>query len=106
MPSRQAPPARSVLGAGLLSGERVFAFAGEQDASALGHEGAGNFFNDSYVLDIKTRAWSKVHDGKSPAPSPRGWFDMAVLDGDRVFVFGGLNPTNERLGDAWLFEGL
>ena len=44
-------------------------------------------------------------------PEPRGWFaaDATALpaaqgNGTRVYMHGGLNEQNERLGDAWSLD--
>eukprot|EP00899_Mesostigma_viride_P017129 jgi/Mesvir1/25417/Mv14217-RA.1 len=105
--SGDVPPPRSVFGSARLSGRRIFVFAGEEEASALGHEGAGNFFNDGFVLDTNTNTWEKVFAGGENGPSVRGWHSIGACQvggKDQVYLFGGLSPENERLGDLWVWE--
>jgi len=47
----------------------------------------------------------------SLTPEPRGWFAAAPwYDEDvklwKTFMLGGLNQSNERLGDAWILDVL
>jgi len=96
-----APSPRSVLASAPTPGQDggVFIFGGEQVASEAGHEGAGEFTADGYILDLRSLLWRRVHT-EGEAPSPRGWSGCGLVD-DRVLLFGGLDPSNARLGDTW-----
>ncbi|VAI30990.1 unnamed protein product [Triticum turgidum subsp. durum] len=103
------PTPRSVLCAAGV-GKHVVVFGGEVDPSDLGHLGAGKFSAEAFVLDTDTGAWAKLDDaGSGHHPGPRGWcaFSAGALDGRRgMLVYGGNSPTNDRLGDMFLFTPL
>ena len=101
----EIPTPRSVFGACQLTGPagellpQVFLFGGERDPSALGHAGAGEFHNDAYVLDLESASWTRVEGGT--APPARGWVPAVAGPAGSLYVFGGLNNENARLGDLW-----
>lgn len=103
------PTPRSVLCAAGV-GKHVVVFGGEVDPSDLGHLGAGKFSAEAFVLDTETGAWARLDDaGSGHHPGPRGWcaFSAGTLDGRRgMLVYGGNSPTNDRLGDMFLFTPL
>ncbi|PWN92607.1 hypothetical protein FA10DRAFT_137 [Acaromyces ingoldii] len=84
----------------------------------LGHDGAGKFLSDYYILLQSEQGyrWRPLNDVARSAlprqtlPEARGWFafDCQALDdgrsGVRVVLHGGLNEQNERLSDAWVLE--
>lgn len=53
------------------------------------------FYNDLHAFDIVSRAWRQVQFSGS-SPSPR-CFHTAVVEGGRLFIFGGARLTR----DAW-----
>ncbi len=57
------PQDRSVFAATRISENEVFLFGGEVEASTEGHEGAGAFRADSYVLDTNEMSWRRVDTG-------------------------------------------
>lgn len=103
------PSARSVFAmapVGAAWPDQVVVFGGERVASDLGHEGAGAFTADLYLLDLKELSWSALQT-EGEGPEARGWTEMAPMEvealrsGPSLLLFGGLNPDNNRLGDAW-----
>ncbi len=75
--------------------------------SALGHAGAGNFGNDVLVFavgaDGRVELPPATAAAAGPAPTPRGWTDMAVGAGNTLVLYGGLAGTDDeprRLGDV------
>lgn len=106
----QGPEARSV--ATLLpvkvdgSAYLITAF-GEHDPSSLGHAGAGKMLANAWAWDIQQSQWRKLEVAGN-SPEGRGWFDADVVKteggDDEIFVHGGLNEKNERLGDIWLLR--
>ena len=61
--SGDIPQDRSVFAATRISESEVFLFGGEVEASTEGHEGAGAFRSDSYVLDTNEMSWRSVDTG-------------------------------------------
>ncbi|KZT39894.1 galactose oxidase [Sistotremastrum suecicum HHB10207 ss-3] len=83
---------------------------GERDASALGHAGAGKFWDDVWLLlkDSEGYSWKKVDVSGSEGPEGRGWFPAVSYtdaDGkDKVVLHGGLLTSNERSDELWSLE--
>ncbi|KAI0652409.1 galactose oxidase [Trametes meyenii] len=91
-------------------------YHGERDASALGHAGAGSFWDDVWLL-VKSAGgdridagwrWEKVDVGQTNAPEGRGWFPSASWVEPngcmRVALFGGLLSSNARSDELWGLE--
>jgi N-acetylneuraminic acid mutarotase len=105
------PEPRSVsclLAVDIHGNSSLVAMFGEQDPSSLGHEGAGKMLGDVWVFDIKSETWKQVraHPGEEE-PAARGWLGADVVrDSTKaaIVVHGGLNESNQRLGDVWLLE--
>jgi hypothetical protein len=97
--SGDVPSARSVSAVTALDGSQLFVFGGESVPSDEGHEGAGVFTDDAFVLDQRTMAWTEVVP-HSTSPSPRGWAGAAKVEGG-VVVWGGLDMAGVRQGDGW-----
>jgi len=109
------PGARSVHGfapapiAARDSGVIAILWHGEREASAVGHAGAGAFWDDVWALILKNDAfaWEKLEssEGDEKAPEGRGWFDYATTGTTgKIFMFGGLLQSNERSGEMWELE--
>ena len=112
------PSARSVAAVTAVDEHTVFLFGGESVPSDDGHEGAGEFTNDAYILDTRTTTWTQIDSGSSIGsggsggnddgrPTPRGWSGAATVSvegGEEVLVVGGLDRNNARLGDAWSYR--
>ena len=97
-------PPRSVFGIGSY-GNNIMVVCGEVDPSDQGHEGAGNFSNEAFVLDTSNpQDWVRVTT-EGDAPEPRGWFSAAFSDVEKkLYIFGGNSETNERLNDIYSFQ--
>ncbi|KAI9680067.1 MAG: hypothetical protein M1817_005083 [Caeruleum heppii] len=70
-----------------------------------GHEGAGKMRGDVWVFDIASQTWTEAEAGPDERPAARGWFDADVMhrtESDAIVVHGGLDESNERLGDVWM----
>jgi hypothetical protein len=98
-------PARSVTGVVSLrrangAKDAIFVFGGECEASAQGHEGAGQYLGDAWLFDGDTATWQRAADG----PSPRGWCSL-VPTGDHsgALLFGGFDGVH-RLADVFIFH--
>eukprot|EP01119_Soliformovum_irregulare_P024160 TRINITY_DN8596_c0_g1_i2.p1 TRINITY_DN8596_c0_g1~~TRINITY_DN8596_c0_g1_i2.p1 ORF type:complete len:355 (-),score=103.10 TRINITY_DN8596_c0_g1_i2:149-1213(-) len=96
--SVENPHERSVSCGLKLDGNRFFTFGGEKEASATGHEGAGMYWGDSFVLDVNAKEWHKIKEGPED-PTPRGWFSACSL-GNMVFLFGGYDGVG-RINDLY-----
>lgn len=103
------PSPRSVFcAAALPDGQHALVFGGERLASNAGHEGAGEFTSDLYLLDLRSLEWRRL-PSEGQGPSPRGWGGCAPLPGTEAahsnfMLFGGLDSSNTRLGDAWQLQ--
>lgn len=79
---------------------------GEREASKIGHEGAGAFWEDVWIVvvqdDGKQVTWQKVKADK--VPRARGWFDVAAWNQGEIVLYGGLDDTNSRLEDLWVLH--
>jgi hypothetical protein len=81
---------------------------GEGHPSDIGHDGAGNFFEDGWYLSIVKgqedgalqASWTKLNFA-GDIPPPRGWFQAVPLSGDKFLVSGGLKGDNTRLADLY-----
>jgi len=112
------PEKRSVFGYSVLGDPargidhcRFAIFGGEGSPSSLGHLGAGNFFADAFLLDLKTMVWREIGESSNSSatvedghPGPRGWLPMTTVGGNRLVVHGGLNHDNSRLGGLFVLE--
>ncbi|CAN6448405.1 unnamed protein product [Victoria cruziana] len=100
------PSARSVFAA-VGIGKYVVIYGGEVDPSDQGHLGAGRFSDEAYALDTETLVWTKFEDkGHGEHPGPRGWCAFSVAGGEGMMVYGGNSPSNDRLGDIFVFTPL
>ncbi|GAQ88248.1 kelch repeat superfamily protein [Klebsormidium nitens] len=102
--SGETPTPRSVLGVTSFNDRYIVAFGGESDPSDKGHEGAGAFSDEVFILDTTSLRWSRpelrTEVGAKP-PCARGWFAFAPI-GRSMFIYGGNSETNERLDDLHL----
>ncbi|KDQ56255.1 hypothetical protein JAAARDRAFT_59159 [Jaapia argillacea MUCL 33604] len=98
-----------------LSNAIAILWHGEREASALGHAGAGAFWDDVWVLLDKPESdgteWMKVSVddvGEGGKPEGRGWFEPAGWVDEKgemkIVMFGGLVGSNERSGELWVLE--
>jgi hypothetical protein len=114
-PRHGSPGARSVHGLVSYSnpkypGAIALLFYGEKAPSSAGHDGAGTFWDDiwllySYAADGPD-AFQWKHVGvSSRSPDARGWFGCSALGGPEknkgAVMYGGLTSSNERADDLW-----
>lgn len=81
-----------------------FRFPCQVDPSDNGHEGAGAFTDEVFVLDTESLRWLRPDvrtEVGAKQPCARGWFAFAPI-GRSMFVYGGNSVTNERLDDLHL----
>jgi len=100
-------PPRSVFGITPV-GSSIFVLFGEVDESDKGHEGAGCFSDECYMLDTQNAVlkWEKLAT-HGDVPEPRGWLSAAsVKNGSTssILVFGGNNLDNNRLNDTHILQ--
>ena len=70
------------------------------------------FISDKHESDVMPRRclqdtweWTVVDLPKdAPRPSARDFAGMVSLPGDRLLLFGGLDATEKRVDDTWLFD--
>ncbi len=88
-------------------------YHGERGPSSLGHAGAGDFWDDVWLLEAGAEggpelAWKYVQVPRDkPAPAPRGWFPSASWESSgetKIVLHGGLLSSNERSDELWLLE--
>ncbi|KAL3155648.1 hypothetical protein ABBQ32_012681 [Trebouxia sp. C0010 RCD-2024] len=62
-------------------------------------------FNDLWCLNTDNWEWNHIELQKDAAqPSPRDFACMVALEGGRLLVHGGLDATERRLDDTWMFD--
>ncbi|KAI9509305.1 hypothetical protein F5148DRAFT_772321 [Russula earlei] len=117
-PQHGSPGARSVHGFVPFVSPRyprtlALVYHGERGPSSLGHAGAGEFWDDVWLIEAGAEgeselAWKYVQVPRDrPAPVARGWFHSASWkDGEetKVALYGGLLSSNARADDLWLLE--
>ena len=83
---------------------QVIVFGGVTTCSCQGEGvGSADTLDDTWAWDVRTRSWAKMH----PAAHPAGrLFGKMVYDAesDRVILFGGVDATQQPLGDAWAYD--
>ena len=98
------------MSASFSLGGSIFAFGGEVEPSAQGHEGAGGFSDDLVAVDAYTGEpldVSIVSEAPDKSlPLARGWGGAAAISGgSSAALFGGLSGSDDdpvRLDDGWL----
>jgi len=100
--SKNAPNARSVFSYCSLGDDSVFIFGGEGKPSGIGHLGAGDHNNDSFIYKSNQDEW-KLLPITDTTPTPRGWHSCTAIDGG-VALFGGLSNENIRLDDFYIYK--
>ena len=82
---------------------RLVVHGGEVDPSTLGHKGAGEFCNDTYVFD--GQSWIECEfQENSQRPSNRGWHYGCSGENGKFYIFGGNLEDNERTNELWCLE--
>ncbi|KAK9846535.1 hypothetical protein WJX81_006132 [Elliptochloris bilobata] len=93
------PPARA-FHCGAVLGRKAYVFGGHvwvKEKRGL-HK-----FNDLWALDTDVWAWSKV-EALGPQPAPRDFAGLVDLPDGRLLLFGGLDASERRLDDTWIFD--
>jgi hypothetical protein len=104
---QDGPTPRSVgalVAVQILAKKYLLTLFGEHDPSSLGHQGAGKMLNDTWAFDIDEKVWNEVNIVPGNLPIARGWFSADLVGADKVLVHGGLDGSNERLGDVWVLS--
>ncbi|PRP83401.1 hypothetical protein PROFUN_09429 [Planoprotostelium fungivorum] len=111
-PLHGLPGPRSVHGfVGITEGPvSAVLFYGEREASALGHAGAGAFWDDVWALhwDEKQEgetggySWRRV-EVEGERPEQRGWFASTGYK-DGIVMHGGLLSDNTRSDELWVLK--
>ena len=57
--------------------------------------------NDIFLFDMQRLAWTNVSVLGPKVPPARTFHEAAVMDGDRMIVFGGRGGSGVKLGDVW-----
>jgi N-acetylneuraminic acid mutarotase len=98
------PEERSVHVMCTLDSE-LFVFGGEREPSKIGHAGAGEFFDDSFIFYPQINEWKRVtHEATlADRPSARGWLNGVAINDTTAAVFGGYNE-HSRLNDLYFFQ--
>lgn len=96
------PGPRSVHGLHAVGDHLVTLYGEGKPSPTGGHDAAGNFWDDVWRYNPKTKEWEEV-EIQGEKPTARGWFASDARDG-RVVMWGGLNAQNERLGDGWVLR--
>lgn len=110
--AEQCPGPRSVAGLHAVNIDSVLhlvVLLGERDASKIGHEGAGSFWDDVWALPLTSNGepasdqWQKCQlSGDSDEVPARGWFASSVDAASHIVLHGGLNASNEREEDGYI----
>ncbi|GAA6034131.1 hypothetical protein JCM8097_000711 [Rhodosporidiobolus ruineniae] len=103
-----------------VEGKRAVAVLamGEREAAPkeLGHDGAGFFHSDAWLLlasppsssdgSLPSFSWLRLDRSSASQGHPEacGWLASAPAGGNKVVLHGGLNEDNERLADGWVLE--
>ena len=81
-----------------LGSFRLALHGGEVDPSTLGHKGAGEFTNETFLFDGS--GWHTL-DVEKNVTSTRGWHHGCSGGADRFYVYGGNLENNERTNELW-----
>jgi N-acetylneuraminic acid mutarotase len=57
--------------------------------------------NNMYILDIETRKWQTMHFKNGPPPRAS---HSAIVKDDELYIFGGKDEDNNKLGDLWIYN--
>jgi galactose oxidase-like protein/Kelch motif protein len=74
---------------------RLYLFGGQADGAT--------FFNDAWMLDLKTERWSEINTGDGPRPQVRYGSSAVLTGGDRLIISHGFTDQG-RFDDTWSLE--
>ncbi|EIE22836.1 galactose oxidase [Coccomyxa subellipsoidea C-169] len=101
VPNTIRPPSRA-FHCGAALGRKVYIFGGHVWVKAM--RGLQKF-NDLWTLDTDTWEWAPVELLQNAVrPSPRDFASMVDLPGGKLLLFGGLDASEKRLDDTWIFD--
>ncbi|KAI5858171.1 hypothetical protein GGS23DRAFT_586895 [Durotheca rogersii] len=112
MLGEQSPSSEGHAGAGQFWGD-VWAFQvpplGMTAASVTDAilQSMGRKTGEGRWTRVTTTPYDDEDNAAAEGPGPRGWIASAPLgdlEENAVFVFGGLDGSNRRLGDGWIFR--
>ena len=79
---------------------KLILHGGEIDPSTIGHNGAGEFSNDTYIFDGTN--WHMLDNSSPLKPTSRGWHAACFSSADDTFyIFGGLLENVLRNNELW-----
>ncbi|CAE6444982.1 unnamed protein product [Rhizoctonia solani] len=88
----QSPPERAWNGM-VAYREKLYVFSGANNKTP---------YNDTWCFDMVTRVWTSLKC-TGPIPPPRRYHAVSLV-GDAVYMFGGLDKSDNDLGDTWSFK--
>jgi N-acetylneuraminic acid mutarotase len=97
-PDRQMPVPRRGHSCTLVRGTELHVFGGSGPEPVKGRD---RYFNEMWILDIKTLMWTKVKTAGA-APPPRAQHS-ATLVNEEIYVVGG-TCDKEFYSDVWCFN--
>lgn len=101
-PASGGGPAARAFHSAAAVGRRLFLFGGHvyvKEKRGL------QKFDDMWALDTDSWEWSQqIAPEGSPHPVARDFAAMVSLPGGRLLLFGGLDASERRLDDIWIFH--
>jgi N-acetylneuraminic acid mutarotase len=99
-PRGEPPAARAFAGNAVHRGRRLFLVFGGATFGPLfvGFEA----HDDLWAYDVDANEWREIvaaNPGPSGRSRPNAW-----IDGDRLYIFGGITATFTTLNDLWLYD--
>ena len=85
----------------------IVIFGGEIDPSNRGHEGAGGFSNELFLINedtLEIKILSRKDFPDMDWPISRGWSSGSSISNEQFLIFGGLTGDDKdpmRLNDLW-----
>lgn len=94
-----APAPRAFHAAAPLGVSRVAVFGGHAflNGKVVKHD-------TLYILDVDTLTWHAAATRRGPRPPARDFCALAPLSATKLVLFGGLDATEKRLGDVWVYD--
>ena len=80
---------------------RLIVHGGEVDPSTLGHEGAGEFSQTTYIFDGQKWSMLDFDENEANRPASRGWHSGAYSNDGCFYIYGGNLENNQRTNELW-----
>jgi N-acetylneuraminic acid mutarotase len=96
------PSERSVPAVAGTNTDWLYVFGGVKDDFATG---ANTFYDDAYVLDVRTSRWTQIQPTSALGPKGRAFAASATTPDAKFYVFGG-STYNDQGGDFVAFDDL